>query len=90
MFRPYRLLIRTDSCTAVPVPVPVAGIYKCICIYACMRAVQNCMLARGSAPQKYYWLFHHRLSQAVLYHGTGRALLTISSAVSSRLQFPTM
>ena len=53
MFRPDRLLVRTYSCTAVPVPVPVpvAGIYYCTsnCAYACMRAVQNCMLARERA-----------------------------------------
>ena len=64
MFRPDRLLVRTDSCTAVPVPVPVEDIYSCICIYACMRAVQNCMLARGSAPEKFYRLCQYQV-QAV-------------------------
>ena len=69
MFRPDRLLVRTYSCTAVPVPVPVpvAGIYYCTsnCAYACMRAVQNCMLARASAPEKFYRLFHYRRSKSV-------------------------
>ena len=71
MFRPDRLLVRTYSCTAVPVPVPVpvpvAGIYYCTsnCGYACMRAVQNCMLARASAPEKFYRLFQYRRSKSV-------------------------
>ena len=69
MFRPDRLLVRTYSCTAVPVPVPVpvAGIYYCTsnCAYACMRAVQNCMLARASAPEKFYGLCQYRRSKSV-------------------------
>ena len=64
MFSSYRLLVRTDSCTAVPVPVPVAGIYNCICGYACMWAVQNCMLARERAIY-ILWAFRLRLSKSV-------------------------